>query len=97
MLLDIDVQGAIKVNKAVKANFLWLDLPSEAAQEQRLRLRATDPEEVIQVRLKNAKKEVELSRSCSFYHRIVNDDLEMCRKDILEYLQACYPLKKSLI
>lgn len=41
-LLDIDVQGAIKINKIIKANYVWLDIPSLEVLQARLKGRGTD-------------------------------------------------------
>lgn len=74
-LLDIDVQGALRVMKddRVQALSLFIDPPSLEELERRLRARGTDPEASIRARLDKAA--TELSFKERFDHIIVNDDL----------------------
>ncbi|HLD99419.1 MAG TPA: guanylate kinase [Bdellovibrionota bacterium] len=76
VLFDIDVQGAAILRKTYgKDCFLvFISPPSVEALEARLRKRATDNEETIQRRLKNAR--AEMARTGEFDLVIINDDLE---------------------
>lgn len=76
LLLDIDVQGADSLRKAYPGQIvtIFLKPPSMAELERRLRARATDSEESIQKRLKNAL--IEMNHEHHFDHVIVNDVLE---------------------
>lgn len=57
--------------------------------EQRLRGRATDKEEAIQERLKQAEKEIEFAKTPGVHDRIiVNDDLERAWE---EFRTFCVP------
>ena len=65
VLLDIDVQGARQIRRAVAGTpleaagvFVFCGPPSFAELEQRLRARGTDPEAVIRLRLRNAREEL---------------------------------------
>jgi guanylate kinase len=76
VLLDIDVQGAMRLKSLYndRALLVFLEPPSIAELERRLRARATDPDHVIERRMKNALDE--LSRKNDFDVVIVNDDLD---------------------
>lgn len=91
ILLDIDVQGVEQIRNAIKgfdANHpirkgfidIFILPPSLEELEKRLRGRGTDAEDVIQKRLKNAKKEIEQARL--YGYEIVNDDLELAYTEL---------------
>ncbi len=75
-VLDIDVQGGVKVIDLYRQRLVSVFLfpPSWQDLEQRLRARGTDSEEVIATRLKNARHEVGFAPRYRYW--IVNDDLE---------------------
>ncbi len=76
VLLVIDVQGAMAVKKKrPDAMLIFIEPPSLAELERRLRERKTDSEEAIQVRLKTAREE--LARSAAYDRRVKNEDLEV--------------------
>ncbi|XP_055808311.1 guanylate kinase 2-like isoform X2 [Solanum dulcamara] len=79
-ILDIDVQGARSVRaSALEAIFIFISPPSFEELEKRLRARATETEEHIQKRLRNARAEIEQGKSSGLFdHILVNDDLETC-------------------
>ena len=85
VLLEIDVQGARQVREILAESVLvFVAPPSLDVLEKRLRQRRTETEEIIALRLENAKKEMELS---SGYDRvIVNDDLERACKELRDVL-----------
>lgn len=71
----IDVQGARQVKAAIPdAVAVFVLPPSWEVLEQRLRNRGTEPEEVIQRRMRNAREEV--AHYGLFDYLIVNDDLQ---------------------
>ena len=82
VVLDIDVQGAMQVVKAVDPVTVFITPPSLEELEQRLRGRGTESEENIALRLDNAKKE--LSQRDKYKYLIVNDQLS----DAVESLRA---------
>ncbi len=74
IVLDIDTQGAEQVRaRWPEAVSIFVLPPSKDALEQRLRARATDPEEVIQRRVREAHLQL---RECGhFDYLVVNDQL----------------------
>jgi guanylate kinase len=82
VLLDIEVQGALQVKSRVPESLLvFLEPPSRAELERRLRARRTDDEDAIARRLATA--DVELAARDRFDLVVVNDDLERCVAQIL--------------
>lgn len=80
-LLDIDVQGAESLKKSsLNANsaYIFIAPPSVEVLEERLRGRGTETEEKIQLRLKNARKELAFAKENPdfFGEVLVNSDLE---------------------
>ncbi|MFA7621068.1 MAG: guanylate kinase [Aminobacteriaceae bacterium] len=88
ILLEIDVQGALQVRESMPDSVLvFVSPPSFEELEQRLRDRGTEAEDLLQVRLYNARQEME---KCGFYdHVIINDCVERAAKElesiIIEY------------
>lgn len=76
LFFDIDVQGADKVKDCFNesAQIIFIAPPSLDTLRERLEGRKTDTQEVIEIRLKNADKE--LSRKNDFDYLIINDDLD---------------------
>ncbi len=76
ILFDLDVQGTDSFKRYFKdkAKAIFIRPPSVEELEKRLRARGTDSEEVIQVRLRNAKEE--LKKEDAYDYKILNDDLE---------------------
>ncbi|MDY0231196.1 MAG: guanylate kinase [Candidatus Saccharicenans sp.] len=59
LLLDIDVQGAYQLKEKLEsARLVFVVPPSYSELERRLRERKADPQEAIELRLKNAQKEI---------------------------------------
>lgn len=83
VMLDIDVQGAVRVKQAMpEAVMLFVAPPSMAELEQRLRHRGTETEDAIQNRLRTAKTELEFA---VFYdYVIINDNVD----DAVQRMQA---------
>lgn len=81
VLLDIDVQGAMKIRKAAQRDsnlakhtvWVFIAPPSLEILEKRLRGRATDSEEQIALRLGTARRELSFWKSYDYL--VVNDDL----------------------
>jgi guanylate kinase len=75
VVLDIDVQGAEQVKKRCPdAVSIFVHTTRFETLEERLRARHTEPEEVIQRRLTNAR--AELARAGEYDYQVINDDLE---------------------
>jgi len=75
LLLDIDVQGAAQIKtKLPEAVSVFILPPNRAELERRLRERSQDSEQVIQKRLKAARREIENYQKYDYI--LVNDRLE---------------------
>jgi len=76
ILFELDVQGADAMKRCYgnEAHVLFVTPPSERELESRLRNRGTDSEEVILLRLNNAK--LEMKRKDDYDFCVVNDNLE---------------------
>ena len=78
VLFDLDVFGKVNFDKVYPEAIGILILPpSLEILEQRLRNRHTDSDEVISLRLHNARKEIEFAKQHGKYeYKIVNDNLD---------------------
>lgn len=78
LILDIDVEGALKVKKQYpNSTFaIFLAPPSLQALRERLNKRGTDSPEVIEQRLARATYELTLAQN--FDLQVVNDKLDEC-------------------
>jgi guanylate kinase len=87
VLLDLDYQGAGNIKAHFKESVLVYILPpSLEILEKRLRERATDNDNIIDKRLKQAVDEI---RKCSIYdYLIINDDLEEAVEKAVSIIQA---------
>lgn len=76
VLFDVDYQGAERLKEQFPeaATLVFILPPSLSALQERLRRRGTEPAEVIQQRLRNARQE--LCHHASYHYLIVNDDID---------------------
>ena len=76
VILDIDVQGAsiLRNSKQVQAAHIFIAPPGMAELEKRLRSRGTETKESIDVRLSNAR--IELQAINEYEYLIINDRLD---------------------
>lgn len=75
ILLDVDVQGGLRLKRTVPgAVLIFLVPPSMKVLENRLRERGTDSEEVIAKRLEIAEEELTMAEQYDFL--VFNDSLE---------------------
>jgi guanylate kinase len=87
VLLDIDVQGAQQICRRFPDSVtIFILPPSLEVLEQRLRARGTDRPEAIELRLRNARQEME--QSGTYRHLIVNDDLNTAIDELVAILNA---------
>ena len=87
VILEIEVQGAFQVREnAPDARLVFIEPPSLAELEARLRKRGTETEEAIARRLETAK--LELSRKMDYDKRLVNDDLETAAAELIDYVES---------
>ena len=85
--LEIDVEGALRVvQQYPEAVTIFLQTPSSAEFERRLRARGTESEEVIQRRVATAEQE--LKQADRYRYTVVNDRLETAVSEICEILKA---------
>jgi guanylate kinase len=97
-LLDIDVQGAMQIySKGLDCNFVFIAPPSIEEIEKRLRLRGTDSEGTLQVRLVNAATEIETAKSHPhiFKDVLVNSCLETTAEEFYSKVKHYYSFLKD--
>ena len=83
IVLDIDVQGARQIRDSVPdARLIFLLPPSVAVLVKRLTGRGTEGAQEVELRLRSALDE--LQAASEFEHRVVNDDLDRCLRQIEE-------------
>lgn len=82
LLFDLDVQGCDQIKELYgdEAQVIFIEPPSPAELEKRLKGRGTDHPEVIAERLRNSLKELE--RKNDFDFNVVNDDIERAYQDL---------------
>lgn len=87
LVFDIDVKGAlsIKNNYPDQSLLIFIAPPSLEVLEKRLKNRSTETEQQISYRLKRA--EFELSFQSSFDKIVINDDLEIAYRNVVDILK----------
>jgi guanylate kinase len=87
VLLEIDVQGALKV-RALRpdAVLVFVKPPNRAEQRRRIEARGTETPEEIEARLGQA--EAEEAYASEFDHTVVNDDVERATGELAAILRA---------
>lgn len=90
VILVIDVQGAMIVRaKVPDAYLIFVQTPSFAVLEERLRSRKTDDEATIELRLKNARREIAMASE--YDAQIVNDTLDHAVAELATLLKQHPP------
>lgn len=85
-ILVIEVEGAANVKRNYPGcTTVFIQPPSEAELERRLRGRGTECEERVQKRLRRAREEMAQADSYDFV--LVNDELDGCAEALYEILQ----------
>ena len=85
VLLEIELQGARQVRQAMPgALMVFLQPPSWAALEQRLRGRGTEDEAAIARRLDRARQE--MAAAAEFDEVVINDDVTRAARQLLDFL-----------
>ncbi|WP_373754060.1 guanylate kinase [Neisseria weixii] len=93
VILEIDVQGAEQVRRALPESIsIFILPPSFDILAGRLKGRASDSEEVIATRLAEARHEIE--QAFDFDYIVVNEDLDAAEADLLHIIKSGR-LKKS--
>jgi guanylate kinase len=88
VLCDLDVQGAdsVKKNFGDDSEIIFISPPSLEILRKRLEGRATEPQEIIEIRLSNAKKE--MLRKDDYDHLVINDKLEIACEDLKSVIKS---------
>jgi guanylate kinase len=87
VLLEIDWQGALQINRLFpSARLIFILPPSLSEMKRRLTTRGTDSVEVIERRFRGSIEEI---RHCQQFHYIVvNDDFETAVADLMAIVRA---------
>ncbi len=89
VILEIEIQGALKVKeKFPSALLLFVMPPSIAELKKRLESRGTESRENIAKRLKRAREEAEGIESYEYI--VINDDLEQCACQLHLIVEAAH-------
>jgi guanylate kinase len=87
ILLDIDVQGMLKILKRFPDSVtVFIRPPSLKTLRMRLESRGADRPDIIETRMTNAKKE--MAQAHRYAHVIVNDDLELATRELIRLIDA---------
>jgi guanylate kinase len=86
VILDIDIQGAEQVRNNAEPVTVFINPPTLAELERRLRGRGTESEESLSIRLANAEKEMAAAKD--YRYLIVNDELEQAVRDLQAIIAA---------
>ena len=87
ILLKIEVEGAGNIRKAMPESLsIFIIPPSMEELERRLRGRGTETEESFKKRFEAAKDE--LSRANEYDYVVINDDVDLCAKQISQILDS---------
>jgi guanylate kinase len=85
VVLDLDVYGKANFDKIYPDTVGILIVPPSSLElERRLRSRATDHEETIQLRLRNARDELEFAgKKGKYEYTVVNDDFHRALEELI--------------
>ncbi len=86
VILEIEIQGALKVREKFPDTLLLFVTPPSAKElEHRLTMRGTETPEVIASRMARACEEAEFMDHYDYL--VINDDLECCVEELHELIQ----------
>ena len=89
VLLEIDIQGAMKVKKAYPQGvFIFILPPSLKKLRERIENRGTDSKEVIDLRMSKAAGEIQWLKEYDYY--VINDDFEEAVTKTKEIMSAAH-------
>jgi guanylate kinase len=98
ILLDIDVQGMLKILKRYPSSVtVFIRPPSLKILRERLESRGADSLDIIKTRMTNAKKE--MAQAHRYRHVIVNDNLEAATRELILLIESYRqnrPITRSL-
>ncbi len=94
VILEIDVQGGIQIKKKFEdACLIFFKAPTEKALEERLRGRGTEGEDKVQLRLKNALKEMEYESEYEYV--IINETIEKSIYQLIDVIDKESCLRRN--
>ncbi len=90
VLLEIDVQGALQVNRSMPEAFMvFVEPPDEKELLRRLRARKREDDAAIERRFAESQREIATAHECGAYDAfIVNDELDRAVEEIVALVQA---------
>ncbi len=89
VILEIEIQGALKVKEKYPTALLLFVMPPNAAElKRRLEKRGTESPEVIRMRLERALEEAKGIEEYDYI--IINDKLEECVRNLHALIQAAH-------
>jgi guanylate kinase len=87
ILMDIDLQGVRQmIRHFPEAVTIFIMPPSLKELERRLRLRAADSQETIDLRLRNAREEIAQRSICR--HEVLNDDIQKATLALIRLIEG---------
>ena len=94
VLLEIDVQGAAQVKRAMhEASLIFIEAPSMAVLEQRLRNRSTEQEDQLARRLADAYDELRTKQW--FDGVVVNTEVDQAVHEVLQLMEKLKSAEKG--
>ena len=95
LLLELDVKGAIKLKKLYPENTfsIFIIPPSFDDLKKRLKLRNTESEDVIKIRLKRFEEEI--NYKSKFDHIMYNDILDIATNELVEIVKQIRSKKNN--
>jgi len=89
VILDLDVYGKVNFDKAFPEAVGILIIPPDLGElERRLRRRASDDDEAMRIRMRNAGEELEFAKTNGKYqYTVVNDDLDQALAELTGILK----------
>lgn len=89
VILEIEIQGALKIKKKFPTALLLFVMPPSAEElRKRLEGRGTESREVIEKRLQRAAKEAEGIEEYDYI--VINDELEKCVQEMHQLIQVAH-------
>ena len=89
VILEIEIQGALKIKKQYEDALLLFVMPPNAEElRRRLEGRGTETKEVIDKRMRRAAEEAEGIEEYDYI--VINDDLDSCVRQLHEIITAAH-------
>lgn len=93
VILEIEIQGALKIKEKFPTALLLFVMPPTAAElKRRLVGRGTETPEIIEKRLARAEEEADGIESYDYI--VINDDLDTCTKELHSIINAAHNAPK---